>query len=110
VAGLFMVYARTEEGPGPFTVTAFLLERETPGLIVGEAIDKMGLRTSPLSELTLDGCRVPGDNIIGKLGGGFLVFDHVMTWEILCTFAFAVGKMKYRLERALDFAKNRVQF
>jgi alkylation response protein AidB-like acyl-CoA dehydrogenase len=110
VAGLLMIYARTEEGTGPFTVTAFLVERETPGLVVGEAMDKMGLRTSPLAELTLDGCRVPRENIVGKLGGGFLVFDHVMKWEILCTFAFAVGKMRYRLERCLDFARKRVQF
>jgi alkylation response protein AidB-like acyl-CoA dehydrogenase len=110
VAGLFMVYARTEPGTGPFTVTAFLVERDTPGLVVGGAIDKMGLRTSPLAELSLDGCRVSRDNIIGKLGGGFLVFDHVMRWEILCTFAFAVGKMRYRLERSLDFAKKRALF
>jgi len=110
VAGLFVVYARTDADAGAFGVTAFLVERETPGVIVGDRIETMGLRTSPLCELVLERCRVPKQNVVGKLGAGFALFDHVMKWEILCSFAVAVGKMQHRLERCVEHARTRVQF
>lgn len=110
VADLFVVYARTSPEPGPFGITAFLVERETPGLTVGPPVDKMGLRSSPFCDLALDGCRVPRDNVVGKPGAGFLVLDHVMKWEILCSFVVAVGQMQHRLERCVGYARQRVQF
>jgi alkylation response protein AidB-like acyl-CoA dehydrogenase len=110
VAGLFVIYARTHASGGPLGTTAFLVERDTPGLTVGRPIAKMGLRTSPLCELFLDGCRVPAGNVIGKPGGGFLVLDHVMKWEILCSFAVNLGEMRHRLEQCVRYARERVQF
>jgi alkylation response protein AidB-like acyl-CoA dehydrogenase len=110
IADLFVVYARTGKRGSPAAITAFLVERDTPGLSIGNPISKMGLRTSPLSELFLDGCRVPRSNVIGSVGAGFLILDHVMKWEILCSFIINVGEMQHRLERCIDYARTRVQF
>jgi alkylation response protein AidB-like acyl-CoA dehydrogenase len=110
IADLFVVYARTGRPGSPAALTAFLVDRDTPGLSVGGPIGKMGLRTSPLSELFLDNCRVPRRNVIGSVGAGFLVLDHVMKWEILCSFVINVGEMQHRFERCVDYAKSRVQF
>ncbi len=110
IADLVVVYARTSEGGGPLGVTAFLVERDTPGLRLGPPEEKMGLRTSPLGALYLDRCRVPGTQVIGRVGGGFLVLDHVMKWEILCSFAINAGEMRHRLDLCLRYARERRQF
>jgi alkylation response protein AidB-like acyl-CoA dehydrogenase len=110
VADLFVIYARTHPDGGPLGVTAFLVDRDTPGFEIGPPIAKMGLKTAPLSELFFDGCRVPAANVIGRAGGGFLVLDHVMQREILCSFIVNVGEMQHRVERCIDYARERTQF
>ncbi|MFI9504543.1 acyl-CoA dehydrogenase family protein [Nocardia sp. NPDC052566] len=110
IADLFVVYAKTDPNAGPFGLTAMVVERDTPGLTVGNPIPKVGLTSSPLAELFFDDCRVPLDNVIGTVGAGFAVFDHVMKWEIVCSFIVNVGEMQRRLESAVDYAKRRKQF
>jgi alkylation response protein AidB-like acyl-CoA dehydrogenase len=110
VAGLFVVYARTKPEGGPFGLTAFLVERDTPGLRTGPPVAKLGLDGSPVGEVVLDGCEVPAANVIGRPGAGFLVLDHVMKWEILCSFVISVGSMQHRLERCVEYARTREQF
>ena len=110
VADLFVIYARTHPDGGPLGVTAFVVERDTPGLEIGTPLKKMGLRTSPLSELFFDECRIPAAQVVGRVGGGFLVLDHVMKREILFTFIVNVGEMQHRLDRCLDYARTRTQF
>ncbi|MBP2324340.1 alkylation response protein AidB-like acyl-CoA dehydrogenase [Kibdelosporangium banguiense] len=110
IADLFMVYAKTHPDGGPLGVTAFLIERDTPGFEIGNPIKKMGLRTSPLSELFFDECRVPASQVCGRIGGGFLVLDYVMKREILYSFITNVGEMQNRLERCVDYATKRTQF
>ena len=110
VADVFTVYARTSDRPGPLSITAFLVDGDTPGLTRGRPLAKMGLRTSPLCELFLDDCRVPADRVIGRPGGGFLVLDHVMRWEILCSFVINAGEMKSRLDACVQYATTRTQF
>ncbi|MBB0242800.1 acyl-CoA dehydrogenase [Streptomyces alkaliphilus] len=110
IADVFVVYARTGQRGSPTGLTAFLVDRETPGLGVGRPIAKMGLRTSPLSELFLDGCRVPDSHVLGHVGSGFLILDHVMRWEILCSFVINLGEMEHRLQRCIDYARTRTQF
>jgi len=109
VAGLLVVYAKTRPEGGPLGTTAFLVERDTPGLHLGSPVAKMGLHSSPLCELFLDGVLVPATNVIGRPGGGFLVLDHVMKWEILCSFAVSLGEMQHRLDRCVAYARDRVQ-
>ncbi|MGW5049991.1 acyl-CoA dehydrogenase family protein [Actinokineospora sp. NPDC004072] len=110
VAGMYVVYARTGKPGSPGAITAFLVERGTPGLHVGSPVAKMGLRTSPLAELFFDGCRVPRANAIGGVGAGFLVLDHVMKWEILLSFVINAGEMAHRLRSCVDYARGREQF
>ncbi|MEV7780738.1 acyl-CoA dehydrogenase family protein [Kitasatospora sp. NPDC088351] len=110
VADVFVVYARTHPDGGPLGITSFLVERDTPGLLVGRPVGKMGLRTSPLGELHFDDCRIPASAVIGRVGSGFLILDHVMKWEILCSFVITTGQMRYRLDRCVEYAKERVQF
>ncbi|MFV2009865.1 MULTISPECIES: acyl-CoA dehydrogenase family protein [unclassified Micromonospora] len=110
VADVVVVYVRTGKPGSPAALTALLVERGTPGFTVGEPIAKMGLRTSPFSELTFHDCRVPVTNVLGTPGAGFLVMDHVMKWEILCSFSVSVGEMRHRFERCVDRARTRTQF
>jgi alkylation response protein AidB-like acyl-CoA dehydrogenase len=110
VADLFVVYARTHPDGGPIGITAFLVERDTTGFEVSKPITKMGLKTSPLCELFFDDCVIPATNIVGQVGGGFLLLDYVMKWEILCSFIVNVGEMQHRLERCIEYAKMRIQF
>jgi alkylation response protein AidB-like acyl-CoA dehydrogenase len=110
VADLFVVYARTHPDAGPLGLTPFLVERGTPGFHISNPIAKMGLRTSPLTELFFHDCRVPTGNVIGRPGGGFIVLDHVMKWEILCSFSINLGEMEHRLERCINYARTRTQF
>lgn len=110
VADVITVYARTSDRPGPLSVTAFLVDRDTPGMSVGRPVAKMGLRTSPLCELYFDECRIPAAQVVGRRGGGFLVLDHVMRWEILCSFVINAGEMRDRVERCLQYARTRTQF
>jgi alkylation response protein AidB-like acyl-CoA dehydrogenase len=109
IADLFLLYVRTGD-PGPFGLSVFLVERDTPGLRVGEPLAKMGLRTSPLSEVTFEGLRVPAARRIGQEGAGFLILDHVMKREILFSFSLTLGEMTHRLERVIRHARTRRQF
>jgi alkylation response protein AidB-like acyl-CoA dehydrogenase len=110
VADLIVVYARTHADGGPLGITAFLVDRASPGVAMSKPIGKMGLRTSPLCEMYLDDVCVPADHVIGRVGGGFLVLDHVMKHEILCSFIVNVGEMQWRLEQCLDYARSRTAF
>ncbi|MGH3429205.1 MAG: acyl-CoA dehydrogenase family protein [Mycobacteriales bacterium] len=107
VADLFVVYARTGTGHDFQGITAFIVERGTPGFTIGQSVEKMGLRTSPFCELTFEGCRVPAANVLGRPGSGFFILEYVLAWEILCLFIMAVGEMRHRLGRCLYYAKNR---
>lgn len=110
VADVIVVYARTRPDAGALGITAFLVDRDTPGLSVGKPMKKMGLRTSPLSELFFDDCRIPASRVLGRVGGGFMVLDFVMKREILFSFIVNVGEMQHRLDRCVEYAKTRVQF
>jgi alkylation response protein AidB-like acyl-CoA dehydrogenase len=88
-------------------VSAFVLDRETPGVSVGRKIEKMGLRTSPLSELSFDGVPAGDESVLGGVGGGAGVFAHSMDWERVCLFAAHVGQMQRLIEHAVDYARTR---
>jgi alkylation response protein AidB-like acyl-CoA dehydrogenase len=110
IADVLVVYARTKPDAGPFAITPFLVDRDTPGLHRGGAIAMMGLDGAAVGEVTLDGCRVDAANVVGKPGSGFLVFEYVMRWEVLCTFIVAIGAMQRRLERCIAHVRSRRQF
>ncbi|MFF1543793.1 acyl-CoA dehydrogenase family protein [Streptomyces sp. NPDC058291] len=109
VADLFLLYVRTGP-PGPFGLTCLLVEAGTPGLVVGPAMDKIGLRTSPVGTLAFEELRVPVSQRVGGDGAGFLVLDHVMKREVLFSFSITLGEMTRRLAETIRFARDRTQF
>jgi alkylation response protein AidB-like acyl-CoA dehydrogenase len=109
-AELLLVYASTDPASGFAGVSAFLVERGAPGLEVGPPLKKMGLRTSPMSELFLDGCEVGDGGVLGKPGSGMAVFNVAMLWERSLILAAPVGSMRRQLERCVEYAKDRRQF
>ena len=110
VADMFLVLATLDPGRGAFGLTAFLVERGTPGLRVGERVDKMGLSTASMSEVAFDGCMVPTSNRLGAEGGALAIFNHTMEWERGFIMAVAVGAMERQLEACLAYARQRRQF
>jgi len=110
VADLFVVFASIDRSKGWAGLCAFIVEKGTPGLDVGVNFKKMGLRTSPMSELAFNDCRVPKENLLGRVGSGMMVFNHSIEWERSCILASAVGTMERQLEKAVAYAKERRQF
>jgi alkylation response protein AidB-like acyl-CoA dehydrogenase len=109
-ADLVIVFARSGKGIGPFGISAFLVEAGTKGLVVGRPMDKMGLRTSPMSEVFLDECFVPDEAQLGKQGQGGEIFQTSMRWERACIMASQVGVMRRTMERCVAYARQRRQF
>jgi alkylation response protein AidB-like acyl-CoA dehydrogenase len=110
IAGLIVIYARTGKPADPSGITAFLVEPDSAGLAMTAPTETMGLRTAPLCELVMEDLRVPRDRVLGSVGAGFLVLDHVMKWEILCSFVINVGEMRRRLDECISHARSRTQF
>ncbi|WP_434348615.1 acyl-CoA dehydrogenase family protein [Myxococcus virescens] len=109
-ADVFLVYAATQPAHGYMGLSAFLVEKDTPGLSVGRAFEKMGLSTSPIAPIYLEGCRVPESARLGAEGQGAAMFKRSMQWERACLFAAYVGVMERVLEQTADFARTRKQF
>jgi alkylation response protein AidB-like acyl-CoA dehydrogenase len=110
IADVITVYALGEGEEGATGITAFLVPTDSPGLKVGDPIPKMGLGTSPIGELEFNDCRVPQSHVIGKVGQGFFILEHVMVWECLGIFIMMVGEMQRRMETCIKFAKEREAF
>jgi len=111
VAGLFLVFARTDqEAIGSFGVSAFVVEAGTPGLIVGAPAEKLGLRTSPLAEVLLQDCAVPPNALLGGPGKGGAVFAESMRWERAGMMAAQTGAMERALDTSVAYARERRQF
>lgn len=110
IADLFVVFATVDRSLGHLGVTAFAIEKDTPGLSVGPHAEKMGLRTSPMSDVILEDCCVPAENVLGGEGQGAKVFSTVMEWERTCILASTLGALQRELERCVQYAKTRRQF
>jgi alkylation response protein AidB-like acyl-CoA dehydrogenase len=110
VADLFSAYATLDPALGSMGVTAFLVERNTPGVFISKKLEKMGLRTSPMGEVTFDNCEVPVSNRLGREGRGVAVFESSMEWERGCILANYLGLMRRQLERSINHARTRKQF
>lgn len=74
-------------------VTAFLVEAGASGLEAGQKFDRMGLRTSPIGEIVFDNVHLPGNLVLGGVGGGTVVFSHSIEWERTCLMACHIGTM-----------------
>jgi alkylation response protein AidB-like acyl-CoA dehydrogenase len=110
IADLFLVFATTDRKKGWAGVTGFLVEKGTKGLSVGTPLEKMGLKTSPTGEITLEDVEVPLDAVLGRPGQGSAIFNAEMEWERSCLFATHLGAMQRQLDTCVAYAKTRSQF
>ena len=110
IADVMLVFAAHPDRQAMSGISAFLVEKGTPGLTVARHLDKMGLRTSPMAEVVLDECVVPAANRLGPEGAGTAIFNSTMVWERSCILAGALGSMQRQLEKCVQYAKERKQF
>jgi alkylation response protein AidB-like acyl-CoA dehydrogenase len=108
-AGLFVVFAKVPTKRHAL-VTAFLVDRDTPGVQVGPKIDKLGIRASSTCELVLDEVRVPRRNVLGEVGGGYEVAIDTLNKGRVGIGAQMVGLAQGAFESALGYAQQRKQF
>jgi alkylation response protein AidB-like acyl-CoA dehydrogenase len=112
-AGVMVVWARTgdrEKLPGTRGISCFLVEGGTPGLKVGKAEDKMGLRGSNTVSLTFDGCRIPESAMLGEPNGGFKIAMMALDGGRIGISCQALGIARAALEESVRYAKDRKQF
>lgn len=111
VADFLIVYAATHPEHRQYGgISAFLVERGTPGLKIGANLAKIGLRTVPWCDVRMTGCRVPETCMLGEEGAGAEIFSAAMQWERLLIPMVAVGRMSATLDACLAYARRRRQF
>ena len=110
MADLYTVFAVTDKERGSKGVTAFVVDRDSPGLAVGKIDEKMGLRGSKTSEIFFDECCVPVENIIGEEGRGFRVAMQTLDGGRIALGASCVGQAQTALTMSVQWSRQRVQF
>ena len=109
-ADLFLVFATIDPAAGYRGITAFLVERGTPGFTVGHKEDKMGIRASSTCELLFDDCRVPASNIVGELGKGYKIAIETLNEGRIGIAAQMLGLAEGAWSLAVKYSKERKQF
>jgi hypothetical protein len=110
IADILLVFAITDKTKGFGGISAFIVEKGTPGFSIGKPIDKLGLKSSPMSEVILEDCEISAENLLGPEGAGSAIFNSEMDWERSCLFATHLGAMENILEDTIRYAKERKQF
>ncbi len=110
VASLYVVFANAAPEKGARGLTAFVVPRETPGITIGKIEDKMGHRASNTAEIFFEDVRVPEEDILGRVGYGFLIAMRTFDRTRAAVGAAGVGVARAALEYAIDYAKTRIQF
>ncbi len=110
VADLALVYAKTDEAACARGITAFLVEKGTPGFTVSRKIEKIGHRGSPTGELAFSGCRVPRENVLGQVNQGIKVMMRGLDVERIAVAALSLGIGVECLDLALKYSRKRRQF
>ncbi|MCC7292996.1 MAG: acyl-CoA dehydrogenase family protein [Phycisphaerales bacterium] len=109
-ARVFVVTAKTKPEGGKNGISAFIVERDTPGFIIGPKEDKMGMRASDTVGLTFDHCRIPKKNLCGELHGGFRDAMKTLERGRITISAISVGLARGALEEALAYSRQRHAF
>ncbi|NP_776919.1 very long-chain specific acyl-CoA dehydrogenase, mitochondrial precursor [Bos taurus] len=115
LADIFTVFAKTPvtdtaTGAVKEKITAFVVERSFGGVTHGPPEKKMGIKASNTAEVYFDGVRVPAENVLGEVGGGFKVAMHILNNGRFGMAAALAGTMKGIIAKAVDHAANRTQF
>ena len=109
-ADILVVIASTDPSKGVKGLTAFIVEKGTPGFTYGTIEDKMGVRASATTELVFENCRIPKENLLGEVGKGFKLGMITLDASRMGIAAQAVGIAQGALDEAVKYAKEREQF
>jgi alkylation response protein AidB-like acyl-CoA dehydrogenase len=109
-AGLFIVFANTDHSKGYKGITAFLVERGYPGFSIGKKENKLGIRASSTTELILEECLVPDENVLGPVGQGYKISIETLNEGRIGIGAQMIGVASGALEAATAYVKERRQF
>ena len=109
-ADVFIVFATVDPSAGYRGITAFLIERDTPGFRVGKKEDKLGIRASSTCELILEDCRVPRDAVLGEVGKGYKTAIETLNEGRIGIGAQMLGLAQGALDHAVGYTKERKQF
>ena len=109
-SGVFLVFATLDPGAGYRGITAFLVEKGTPGFTVGRKEDKLGIRASSTCELLLDHCEIPAENLIGQPGKGYKIAIETLNEGRIGIGAQMLGLAEGAWRHAARYAQERRQF
>jgi butyryl-CoA dehydrogenase len=110
IASTYLVFAMTDKSLAHRGISCFIVERDMAGVKVGKIFDKMGIRSSVVSEIKFDNVRVPAENMLGRPGDGFKIAMETLDCGRISIAAQAVGIAQASLDAAIGYAKSRVQF
>jgi len=110
IAELYVVFANTNPAKGARGLSAIVVPKGTPGLVVGKEEDKMGHRASNTTEIFFEEARVPVENLLGKEGLGFLVAMRTLDKTRASVGAAGVGIARAAMDYAVEYSKTRLQF
>lgn len=110
LADVYVVMASTDKSKGKEGISAFIVEKGTPGISVGKREEKLGMRCSDTAELILEDCCIPGTNLLGRVDEGYAELLEVLEGGRIGIGAIAVGIARGCLEEALKYSKQRKQF
>jgi len=109
-ADIFLVFATINPEAGYRGITAFVVERGTPGFTVGKKEDKLGIRASSTCELMFEDCRVPRGNVLGEVGKGYKTAIETLNEGRIGIGAQMIGLARGALDHAIRYTKERRQF
>ncbi|WP_261306399.1 acyl-CoA dehydrogenase [Paenibacillus andongensis] len=109
-ADIYIVLASTNPSQKHKDCSAFIIEKDTPGFTFGKKERKLGIRSSPTSEILFDNCRIPMENRLGNEGDGFEIAMRALDGARIGIAAQAVGIAQGALDASLSYAKDRKQF
>ena len=110
VGDVMVAMAITDRAAGARGISAFIIEKGTPGMAPGKKEDKLGMRASETSEVLFDNCRIPDDHLLGEVGRGFVDSMQVLDAGRIGIAALAVGLAQGAYEAALKYAQERRAF
>lgn len=109
-ADVFIVFALTDKTKGPKGMSAFIVEKGTPGMIIGENIKRMGIRAASNVEVAFVDCKIPAENLLGKEGKGYGIAMGALAGGRIGIAAQATGIAQGALNEAIKYSKERKQF
>jgi alkylation response protein AidB-like acyl-CoA dehydrogenase len=109
-AEVYVILASTDPIKKTKGISAFIVEKDTPGFTIGKLEDKLGIKSSSTAELVFENCEIPGDNLLGEVNKGFKIAMTTLDGGRLGIASQALGIAKASIEDSIAYAKEREQF